>query len=395
MTRSRLENEIANVLAAKTVTSSADWYCVFKARLGMLVAFESIRDVQGEGTVGTQLLTCCTAVDPIIQSGLKPHYLDISTRSAAIDPHALSTCGKDMRAVVLQHTYGIIDVEESRAFVRAAHEKGLVVVEDCAHCVGRMALDEFGAPLADISVHSFGIEKVIDTLFGGAIWVNPASPFAELAIDLAARLSKLPPASTRLSALARINRFLRRVHGHGPRVCAWPWRHGLSACGLFDPAVAEVERRGGLPYEPVRPSAHVCEKALAGLATLGQNEENRTAVTAVYRERLQNVKGVEIPAAALEGDPQPLLKFPILVADTDIADCVIEAVCSAGYFTSAWYRPELTPGVLDASAYSVPHDRSNLAQNDDFIARVATLPTNIPLAAADSVVDAVLSVVSS
>ncbi len=156
-----------------------------------------------------------------------------------------------------------------------------------------------------------------------------------------------------------------------------------------------MARRGGLPDEPVRPSAHVCEKALAGLATLGQNEENRTAVTAVYRERLQNVKGVEIPAAALEGDPQPLLKFPILVADTDIADCVIEAVCSAGYFTSAWYRPELTPGVLVAAGYSAPHDRSNLAQNDDFIARGATLPTNIPLAAADSVVDAVLSVVSS
>ncbi|MDY2777088.1 MAG: DegT/DnrJ/EryC1/StrS family aminotransferase [Collinsella sp.] len=394
MARTRQENAVARSLAVRTRTSSNDWHCVYKARYGMKVAFDAVRDVLGDGCVVTQLLTCCTAVDPILQSGLYPRYLDISPRSASIDP-AILVPRDDVRAVVLQHTYGIIDDEESRALVERAHSVGAVVVEDCAHCVGRMARDADGEPLADISIHSFGIEKVLDTLYGGAVWVNPASPLTDVTARAATLLAALPALSGHLAALARINRFELRVFGHLPHDLSLSLRRSLPGLGLFDPAVAEAERRGRLPWEPARPSAYICDKALEALGSLDGNERDRIAVVETYRERLRGVEGVEIPSAALSGAAQPLVKFPILVADTETSDRVIEAVCEAGYFTSAWYRPELTPGVLDEGAYRIPTDRSALSRCDDFIARVATLPTNIPPAAASRVVDAVLGVVSS
>ena len=389
-----LEQRISGLLARRTGTAESDWYCVFKARYGMRVAFDVIRELRGEGFVVTQLLTCCTAVDPILAAGLVPRYCDISVDTASLDPLALELDDR-VRAVVLQHTYGIVDEATSRELAARAHAAGALVIEDCAHCVGRMALDEEGRPLADISIHSFGIEKVLDTLYGGAVWVNPTSPFADVAAEVASRLGSLPVAGFHLALLARMNRFQLRVFGHLPRPVARALRRGLSSAGLFDPAVSDEERRGGLSYRPLRPSRFVCEKVLVALEGLGRVEDSRAAVTAVYRSELPGLPGVAIPAAAVSGDVQPLLKFPLLVEGTELADRVVEAVCSAGYFTSAWYRPELTPGVLDEAAYHVPANRAGLAANDRFVACVATLPTNIDVAGARRVCEAVRSVVSS
>ncbi len=389
-----LEQRIAALLARRTGTVEMDWHCVFKARYGMRVAFDAIRSRMGEGMVVTQLLTCCTAVDPILAAGLTPLYADISADTASIDPDRLALPA-DCRAVMLQHTYGIIDDAASRRLVERAHAAGAVVIEDCAHCVGRMAVDEEGYPLADISIHSFGIEKVLDTLFGGAVWVNPRSPFTEVVDELSARLAALPAPPARIAFVARVNRFQLRVFGHLPRPLVRGLRRVLPALGLFEPAVSDDERRGQLPYDPMRPSRFVCEKALVALEGLGRVEDARAAVASVYRSELGGVPGIEIPQAAISGDTQPLLKFPVLAADTDTADRMVSEVCRAGYYTSAWYRPELCPGVLDKAAYHVPEDRSGLVANDRFVACVATLPTDIDVAGAHRVCEVVRSVVSS
>ena len=86
--------------------------------------------------------------------------------------------------------------------------------------------------------------------------------------------------------------------------------------------------------------------------------------------------------------------MPILLANTEVADAVESAVLKAGYYTTAWYRPELGPGVLDEAAYHVPADRSGLIQSDRLVACVANLPTDIPADGVRKVIDAVRSVAS-
>ena len=63
----------------------------------------------------------------------------------------------------------VVQDELNAALARAAHGAGALLIEDCAHCVGRMATDSSDIPLADVSVHSFGVEKMLRTSFGGAI----------------------------------------------------------------------------------------------------------------------------------------------------------------------------------------------------------------------------------
>ena len=166
--------ELREALASRTGTRPEDWFPVFKARYGMQVAFDAVRSVRGDGSVLTQLFTCCTAVDPIVVSGLRPRYADVGADTMGIDVAKVESMplGSDeqVHAMVMQHTFGAIDEDSSRRLAALAGQMGALLVEDCAHCVTRMARDAAGWPLADISAHSFGVEKMLPTRFGGAIW---------------------------------------------------------------------------------------------------------------------------------------------------------------------------------------------------------------------------------
>ena len=183
--------ELREALASRTGTRPEDWFPVFKARYGMQVAFDAMRSVRGDGSVLTQLFTCCTAVDPIVVSGLRPRYADVGADTMGIDVAKVESMplGSDeqVHAMVMQHTFGAIDEDSSRRLAALAGQMGALLVEDCAHCVTRMARDAAGWPLADISVHSFGVEKMLPTRFGGAIWVNPRLRERDAALDAETR----------------------------------------------------------------------------------------------------------------------------------------------------------------------------------------------------------------
>ena len=383
MERSNLEQTLAERMAELTHTRADDWYLTYRARHGMLTVFRALAGKKGAGEVVTQLLTCCTAVDPIIAAGLVPVYGELSAQTCSLDPELLRL-GQNTRAVVLQHTYGIVDDASSRA----------LVVEDCAHCVARMARGEAGAPVADVSVHSFGVEKMLPTLFGGAVWVNPDSPLAGELASIRESLAALPAPSAKAERLNSSYRQVNRVLVHLPLPLARPLRRALAKGGLFDPAVSDEERLGGVSHEPTRPTAFACDAALVALSDYEKNLAARSAAVSAYCEALAGAPGVEIPAAVRAGEVQPLVRMPILLANTEVADAVESAVLKAGYYTTAWYRPELGPGVLDEAAYHVPADRSGLVQSDRLVACVANLPTDIPADGVREVIDAVRSVAS-
>ena len=112
MARTPAEEALARALAERTGTRPEDWFCVFKARYGMQAALSALRPATGEGAVVTQLFTCLTAVVPIVAAGLAPVYRDVSARTASLDPERLDPPA-GARAVMLQHTYGIIDERDS------------------------------------------------------------------------------------------------------------------------------------------------------------------------------------------------------------------------------------------------------------------------------------------
>lgn len=385
----RFEHDLCAELARRTDTEAGDWYTVFQARYGMFVTFDALRSVKGGGTVATQLFTCCTAVTPILAAGLVPSYADISVRSAAIDAGRLRL-ERDTRAVMLQHTYGVFDPSGDEALAARAREADVPLLEDCAHCVGRIARDSAGRALPDVSFHSFGVEKMVDgTHFGGAVWVNPDSPYAEEMARVRASLEALAEPSAHRAALARAYRYENSLFAHLPHALAAPLRRCLAAVRLFEPAVSDAELEGVLPHAPARAGEWVCARALEGLGRLDSIERRRIETVRAYRAEFADMGGIDLLPAACEGNAQPLLRFPVFARDARTADALVEAVRERGYYAQAWYRPELGPGVTDAAAYRVPADRSHLTVHDSFCARVVALPADVGPEGAAHVAEAI------
>ncbi|GAA2248675.1 DegT/DnrJ/EryC1/StrS family aminotransferase [Rarobacter faecitabidus] len=363
-------------LAAVTGTNGEDWFFVFKARYGMQAVFDALRANRAGTEVLTQVLTCSTAIDPILAAGLTPRYGEVAEDTLALDP-ASAVVGSATAAVVVQHTFGIIADEATAALRERAHGAGALLVEDSAHCVARLARDAGGEPLADVSVHSFGVDKILRTRFGGAIWVNPELADRSLRDGLRASLGSLPGLSRRLDWVTRINRGQSAVLNRLPGKIGGPLRSGLARVGLFEYVVSPIEQRGRLPYAPMASSPWIDDQARAHLESLAPNEAQRRAAVAVYQRELAG--HIDFPAI-LGGDAQPLVRFPIRVPQ---AEALISNLASQGYFAGRWYRPAIFPGPVDASAYG--YAPGTLPRTERIIDEIVNLPTNVPPEAAASI----------
>lgn len=353
MAQGTSEHELREALARRTHTQAQDWFLVFKARYGMEVVFRALHDELGEGEVVTQLFTCLTAVAPIVAAGLRPRYADVSADTLGVDPAALAVDDRT-RAVVAQHTFGIIDPEVDALLRDAAHHAGALLVEDNAHCLGRLSRDEDGHPLADVSIHSFGVEKMLPgCYFGGAVWVNPQLPGTRLRERIVEDLTALPALdSARERAAERYHNQIR-VLTRLPSGPSHKMRARWEAKGTFEPAVADTERRAQLPYEPQRMGEWPARQALAGLGALDEVEaRHRSCVTATL-EALEGASGVELPGAVRGvARNQPLLRLPVTLASQELVDDALSRVADLGLYAVGWYRPLLLPGPLDTSAFS-------------------------------------------
>jgi len=361
---------VTDRLAALTGTDAADWHVVFKARYGMLEAFTAIADHSSRRLVLTQLLTCATAVDPILVAGLTPTYAEVSPDSLSIDPDRL-VVGEDVAAVVIQHTFGIIDRGASQRLASAARAKGALVAEDSAHCVGRLARGADGAPLADVSFHSFGVEKMLPTMYGGAVWVNPAMEDGALRRAIVGRLASLDRPGLRLRVAARTYRYQLAVLNRVPQAIARPLRSLLIAIGSFDPPIARAELEGRLAYGSTAASGWINAGVAAALGHLHASEQQRAKAIAAYVDELGD--RVEIPAGAKTG--QPLVRFPFLVPPGVDPEAIIVGLRATGVVEGRWYRPALFPGVSDPAKYNYTPGADAHAVTEGVIARIVNLPT--------------------
>ena len=371
-------------MAELTGTESRDWFAVFKARHGMLVALQAAGVATGRREVLTQLFTCVTAVDPILAAGLVPRYVDISEASLAIDP-ALASPDERTCAVVAQHTFGIVNEAQTRALRDAAHAVGALLLEDSAHCVGRMARDENGTPLADVSVHSFGVEKVLPGVyFGGAVWLNPEMEPA-LRTKVRAAFEALPELDARTDRACRRYRNQMRVYTRIPLEISQAMRASEAKHGTFEPAVADEERRGLVRHDPCLPSVWVADQAAAALDDIAANEMRRKACVAAYLETLgTDTAGspLMLPSNVRDlASDQPLLRVPVFFDTTERAELAIAATAELGHYAQGWPRPLLLPGVLDPAPYGLEDGTDAWPCSTRLSAGVVGLPTDIDPAA--------------
>ena len=122
---------------------------------------------------------CCPAVLSAIQlAGYIPILADISLKNFCMNKNEVEdVMTSNTKAIIAVHGYGhYCDIDELEVF---AKEKGLVLIEDACLSMGSTFKGKPTGSFGDISIVSFGYDKIISEHYGGALVTDELSFFEE------------------------------------------------------------------------------------------------------------------------------------------------------------------------------------------------------------------------
>ncbi len=182
--RKKLENllsEKLSVTSSGSQNSSQRNFLVSTVDSGRTALFTILKAMGiGDGDeVILQAYTCVAVPDPILWAEATPVYVDCEDDLTMSLEDLKNKVTEQTRAIVVQHTFG--QPARIKEILEFAREKKIAVIEDCAHALGgEISSERVGKnggthdmqPLgsfADASFFSFGRDKSISSVFGGAI----------------------------------------------------------------------------------------------------------------------------------------------------------------------------------------------------------------------------------
>lgn len=278
-------------------------------REGLLALFQSLGLGAGEEVI-VQAYTCVVVPNAVRAAGAAPVFADIEHDTLNLALEAVrGAITPRTRAIVCQHTFGI--PAHAEALRRICDEHDLVLIEDCAHVLP----DETGP--AEVGRHgdflmlSFGRDKAISGVTGGAI-VSRRDDVAEKLLRSESRASDLP--------LARIFVFLLYPLVYWKIRIAYALGFGrvygaiARMLGFLTPILDEAEKRGAMS-PPLRRMPNACAfLALDQLRRLRPINDHRRTLTRFYLDACRQ-KGWPV-LGAVRGD-LPLQKFPLFVKEAE------------------------------------------------------------------------------
>jgi len=130
---------------------------------------------------GSEILVSAVTIRDMVriveEHGLVAVPVDLDMKSLSVRPEAvLRAAGDRAKAIVVAHLFGSRMPMEP--VIRAAHSRGLLVIEDCAQAY---AADGYcGHPESDVSMFSFGPIKTATALGGALLRIRRAELRAEM-----------------------------------------------------------------------------------------------------------------------------------------------------------------------------------------------------------------------
>ena len=128
-------------------------------------------NLQKEDEVLLQAYTCVAVPEPVLWVDAKPVYVDIDATTLTMSPADLEhKITPKSKVLIIQHTFG--QPAALKELMTIAKKYKLFVIEDCAHSLGSLYEGKKAGTFGDASFYSFGRDKVISAVFGGALAVK-------------------------------------------------------------------------------------------------------------------------------------------------------------------------------------------------------------------------------
>jgi dTDP-4-amino-4,6-dideoxygalactose transaminase len=280
-----------------------------------------------------QAFTCVAVPNSVKWAGAVPIYADIDL-TFNLDPDGLeSRITPRTRAVIVQHTFGYpANMERVAAICK---KKGLLLIEDCAHGFGGNYGGKKLGTIGDAAFMSFGRDKVISGVWGGAIVAKDA----QVMVRLRKETSALPRRGTLWIAMQLMYIPLMATVMHTYRLFGiGKLLHMiLKKTGIFSSVLTVGEKNGELParfcfYGGIAPP----------LAKLISSQMDRLNGFIAHRRSLARYYAESFHIPYVEG--HTYLRFPMLSL---LASDIRKAAGRKNMFLGDWYNVVVAPDSVD------------------------------------------------
>lgn len=347
-----------------------DVYLIDSGRSALSVALEAL-GVTKDDEVLVQAFTCTVVINAITRLGAKPIYVDIQS-DYNIDPEDLKRkITSRAKALIIQHTFG--NPADMDALLHIAKEYELATVEDCAHALGSKFDGKKLGTFADIGIFSFGSDKVISCVRGGALVVNTK----EVAPKVKEIISSLPTLS-----LFQIKKHLI----HAPLFYFGKKWYGIGIgkvllyvqkkLQLVPRTVSEQEKRGEVPnIFPAQFSNALAILLLGQLHQLKTLLQHRKDIAKVYDSFFS-----EETAPLRSCSECTYLRYPLQVSNKN--DVLLEAK-KRNVLLGDWYSDVVTP--VQGSLKDMWYTSGSCPTAETISKTVVNLPTNRHISEKDAI----------
>jgi len=157
-------------------------------RSALYVALKALGVGEGDEVI-VQAFTCIVVINAIKWTGATPVYVDIDESYNVHAEKIEQLITPKTKAIIAQHTFGT--PANIREIQRIAKQHNIALVEDCAHALGVKTDGQMLGTFGDISMFSFGSDKVVSCVRGGAIATKNETTYKKC-VELVEHLPHMP-----------------------------------------------------------------------------------------------------------------------------------------------------------------------------------------------------------
>lgn len=336
-------------------------------RSALEMIFKAI-GIQAEDEIIMQAFTCIAVPEPVLWRRARPIYVDILPRQYTINPDDVrKKITSKTRVIIAQHTFGLpADMITLR---QIASEHNIFLIEDCAHALGSTYEHQILGTLSDAAIFSFGRDKSISSVYGGAIATKNRQLMEKLQADVRSR--PLPPTAWLIQQLLHPLIFNMCVPLYSHQLPLGQTLIKLSqSLGFLSKAVSLEERQGKRPR-------HISYRYSPALATLLVNQlqkikaytARRQAIATRYFSAL-GAFDFNLPRVP-DGSNPAWLRFPLLVKNQPE---FLHMAAQRNIYLGDWYDAPLVP--KGSNLVSFQYQPGQCPQAEHAAAHVINLPTH-------------------
>jgi dTDP-4-amino-4,6-dideoxygalactose transaminase len=349
-------DEVSRIMGDMFPGGTAIPFLSGRAALRILLA--SLRFPHGSEVV-VQGFTCEAVSVPILESGLTPVYADIENVTYSLDfTDLLRKITGKTKAIVLQHTFGMVPAHRDRV-LQLAKERNILIVEDLAHGFSPDFWHKQSLGDNQVLSLSFGRSKALSSVFGGALVTRNH----DLALTLRGFEAGLPypdaAMMTKLLCYKPLSLFIKPAYNMNP---FGKILHRIATrTGLMVAEISQKEKRGA--YDPYLEKKYPNALAILLLKQLNgfdRKREQRKRIATLYAKRF----GIDI------GPYRDIPRFPLRVKDKA---GLINSLKKKNIYIGDWYSQPVAPKGVSLS--SMRYRPGSCPNAEKICTEIINLPT--------------------